>query len=129
MSDAILIDRGDLSRETSISLVPLATEHIIEKCVKKSIPVHVATNVLDSMMKNPIPSRAEVSDIYNLLGSSVNGIVLAAEVAIGNNPIKSVALLRYLMNIYMKYENDYINLVKLQKPSKEFLGEELFNWI
>ena len=128
-SDQILIDRGDLSRETSISMVPLATKDIIQKCNKNSIPVYVATNVLDSMMYNVIPSRAEVSDIYNLLNSSVNGIVLAAEVAIGKNPVKSVALLRHLMNIFENYENDFLNTKILKKPSKELIGEELFNWI
>ena len=129
ISNQILIDRGDLSRETSISMVPFATKHIIEKCKQKSIPVYIATNVLDSMMVNSIPSRAEVSDIFNLLNSSVSGLVLAAEVAIGNNPVKSVALLRHLMSTYENYENDFLNATKLQKPPKELIGEELFNWI
>ena len=129
LSDQILIDRGDLSRETSISMVPLATKDIINKCNRRSIPVYVATNVLDSMMVDTMPSRAEISDIYNLLNTSVSGIVLAAEVAIGNNPIKSVALLRHLMNVYDNYKDDFLNTEILEKPSKELIGKELFNWI
>ena len=129
LSNQVLIDRGDLSRETSISMIPLATKYIIEKCKEKSLPVFIATNVLDSMMFNSLPSRAEVSDIFNLLNSSVSGLVLAAEVAIGKNPVKSVALLRHLMNTYENYENDFFNTKILQKPSKELIGEELFNWI
>ncbi len=129
LSDSILIDRGDLSRETSVSMIPIATNYILDKCVKRSMPVYVATNVLDSMMQNPIPSRAEVSDIYNLLNSSVSGLVLAAEVAIGKNPIKSVALLRYLMNSYKKYNNNYLSIEKEKKPPRELIGEELYNWI
>jgi len=129
LSESILIDRGDLSRETSVSMIPIATNYIIDKCVKRSTPVYVATNVLDSMMQNSIPSRAEVSDIYNLLNASVSGLVLAAEVAIGKNPIKSVALLRYLMNSYLKYNNDYLTIEKEKKPPIDLIGEELFNWI
>ena len=72
-----------------------------------------------------MPSRAEVSDIFNLLNSSVSGLVLAAEVAIGKNPVKSVALLRHLMSTYENYENDFLNSKKLQKPLKELIGEEL----
>ena len=110
-------------------MVPIATKHIIEKCIEKSIPVFIATNVLDSMMIHSMPSRAEVSDIFNLLNSSVSGLVLAAEVAIGKNPVKSVALLRHLMSTYENYENDFLNAKKSKKPLKELIGEELFNWI
>ena len=110
-------------------MVPLATKHIIEKCKNRSTPVFIATNVLDSMMNNSMPSRAEVSDIFNLLNSSVSGLVLAAEVAIGKNPVKSVALLRHLMEIYENYDNDFLNTKILQKPPRQLIGEELFNWI
>lgn len=129
LSDAILIDRGDLSREISIPLVPIATSKIIELCHEIKKPVYVATNVLDSMMSSNIPSRAEVSDIFNLLNKGVSGIVLAAEVAIGDNPVKSVALLKHLIKIYENNKKGLLGFSKIELPSKDLIGAELLNWI
>ena len=55
---------------------------------------------MDSMINSPMPSRAEVSDIYNLIEHGVNGLVLAAEVAVGSNPIDSVRVINYLQKYY-----------------------------
>ena len=128
-SDGILIDRGDLSREISIPLVPIATKKIIELCISVKKPVYLATNVLDSMMDANIPSRAEVSDILNSLSQGVNGIVLAAEVAIGNNPVKSVALLQYLIDTYENHNKGLLGLSKVPLPSIDLVGAELINWL
>ena len=129
LSDAILIDRGDLSREISIPLVPIATSKIIQLCREIEKPVYVATNVLDSMMNSKIPSRAEVSDILNLLTQGVEGIVLAAEVAIGDNPVESVALLNHLIKIYESHKKGILGFSKIESPSKDLIGAELMNWI
>ena len=83
LSDKILLDRGDLSREITIPSVPIAVFNILKLAQNKS-EVLIATNVLDSMMHSNLPSRAEISDIFNHLADGASGIVLAAEVAIGN---------------------------------------------
>ena len=98
--DGILIDRGDLSREISISRIPLATKAILDVCLKLKTPCFVATNILDSMMSNQLPSRAEISDLFNLFSSGVSGIVLAAEVAIGKHPVESVQVVTHMSKIY-----------------------------
>ena len=95
-----MIDRGDLSRELSIANIPKVVNKIIKYSCSVGAPVLVATNVLDSMILAPMPSRAEVSDIYNLIENGVSGLVLAAEVAIGNNPIDSVRIINYLRKYY-----------------------------
>ena len=81
------------------------------------------------MMTNSMPSRAEVSDIFNLLNRNVEGIVLAAEVAIGENPVSSTALVNYLMKVYQNYKKGFIGIGNLEKPCKSLIGEELYNWI
>ena len=68
-ADGILVDRGDLSREMRISTVPHVVASIIQRCNSFGIPCYVATNVLDSMMVEALPSRAEISDMYHLLSS------------------------------------------------------------
>ena len=66
---------------------------------QNNIPVNIATNILDSMMHAQIPSRAEISDVFSHLSAGASGIVLAAEVAIGDNPVSSTALLKYIINL------------------------------
>lgn len=131
ISDEILIDRGDLSREIPIELIPLCVYDLIDKCNKVGKPVHIATNILDSMMISKLPSRAEISDIYSLIIRRVSGFVLAAEVAIGKHPVQSVALLNYLIEIYsrqIKIDDKY-KIDRSIRPNIELIGPELLNWI
>ncbi len=94
LSNAVLIDRGDLSREVPIEKIPLAQENIIKMSKKNKIPVYVATNLLETMIKDSLPTRAESHDIYSTLKQGSSGLVLAAETAIGMNPIKCVIFLK-----------------------------------
>ena len=128
-SDALLIDRGDLSREISIALVPIAVEKVLSLSKNFDKDIYIATNILDSMMKSKLPSRAEISDIYNLLSKGAKGLVLAAEVAIGNHPVESVALVRYMMSLYEKHSNGLLGIGKLSKPEKFLVGKELYHWL
>jgi ATP sulfurylase len=96
-SDAILIDRGDLSREVPVERLPALQKLIIAKCHQKPIPVYVATNLLESMVLHPRPSRAEINDVANTLLDGANGLVLAAETAIGKYPVQCVSMVRRLI--------------------------------
>tara|TARA_Y100000588_G_scaffold274399_1_gene290403 strand:+ start:1610 stop:3724 length:2115 start_codon:yes stop_codon:yes gene_type:complete len=87
LSDALLIDRGDLSRQIPLEYIPQVQKHIIKVGKKSDRPVYVATNLLESMVSNRLPTRAEVNDIYNTLLDGADGLVLAAETAIGMHPI------------------------------------------
>ena len=97
-SDAILIDRGDLSREVDLILIPFLQRRIISIARSKETPVFVATNLLESMIKNKNPTRAEVNDVVSSVEHGANGLVLAAETAIGKFPVESVRNIRLLMN-------------------------------
>lgn len=92
-SDALLIDRGDLSRQIPIERIPRTQKEIIRKCKDSGIKVYVATNLLESMIDAPIPTRAEVNDIYNTLNDGADGLVLAAETAIGEFPIHCASMI------------------------------------
>ena len=93
-SNAILIDRGDLSREVPIERIPLAQEYIIKSSKKTKTPVYVATNLLETMISDLSPTRAESHDIYSTLKQGASGLVLAAESAIGINPVECVIFLK-----------------------------------
>ncbi|MBT6332045.1 MAG: hypothetical protein HOJ33_05340 [Gammaproteobacteria bacterium] len=89
-ADNILIDRGDLSKEVPIHLIPRTQKNIVMAAQKNNTPVYVATNLLESMVTQKEPTRAEVNDIYNTLNDGATGLVLAAETAIGKYPSECV---------------------------------------
>jgi pyruvate kinase len=94
-ADAVLIDRGDLSREVPMEHVPIYQKHIIRVANALNTPVYVATNLLESMLVSRNPTLAESNDIFNTLYDGAHGLVLAAETAIGEHPVESLeAVLR-----------------------------------
>lgn len=86
-SDSILIDRGDLSREYPVERIPALQKRIVSIAKAEGCNVYVATNLLESMVTEPVPTRAEVNDVYNTLLDGADGLVLAAETAIGTHPV------------------------------------------
>lgn len=128
VSDGILIDRGDLSREISIGMVPFAVDTIIDHCIKNDKECFIATNILDSMMKNPIPSRAEISDIWNLLSKGISGFVLAAEVAIGDNPVETVAVINHMINLFNSSKISFIDLIDPKVTKNDLPDGPLRSW-
>ena len=102
VTDEILIDRGDLSREVAIESIPYVQKHIIKMANSNNISVHVATNLLESMVKNTKPTRAEVNDIINTLTDGADGLVLAAETAVGKHPVACVSMIKSLL---YRFEN------------------------
>jgi len=101
-SDALLIDRGDLSRQVNIEKIPALQKDIIHYAKGVGRKIYVATNLLESMVTSANPTRAEVNDIYNTLMDGADGLVLAAESAIGAFP---VAAANMVMKIILEYEN------------------------
>jgi pyruvate kinase len=100
VADALLIDRGDLSREVRLEVIPLLQKAIIRKANALGIPVYVATNLLESMGSRRTPTRAEVNDVINTLMDGADGLVLAAETAIGKFPVEAARMIAALMNEY-----------------------------
>jgi pyruvate kinase len=99
-ANAILIDRGDLSREVRLEAIPLLQKAIIRKANALGTPVYVATNLLESMVRRRTPTRAEVNDVINTLLDGANGLVLAAETAIGRYPIEAARMIAALLKEY-----------------------------
>jgi len=106
-----LIDRGDLSKEISIEMIPVAQRKILSTAYKlKNKNIYVATNFLESMLTNATPTRGEVNDIYSTLTLGARGLVLAAETAVGKYPIECV---NYLKKIYKIFYKNYKTFKKL----------------
>ncbi len=106
-ADEILIDRGDLSREVPLENIPLLQKAIIRKANQVKVPVNVATNLLESMIANRKPTRAELNDIVNTLLDGATGLVLAAETAIGQHPVGAVDMVLNMIERFRRSTEGY----------------------
>tara|TARA_B100000161_G_scaffold98061_1_gene69258 strand:- start:1812 stop:3860 length:2049 start_codon:yes stop_codon:yes gene_type:complete len=106
IADSILIDRGDLSKEFNIEDIPIIQKEITKIAKDEKTKIFVATNFLESMINNPFPNRAEINDIYNTLIDGVDGLVLAAETAVGKYPVESASIIK---RIFKSFKTSFKN--------------------
>ena len=92
LSDAILIDRGDLSRQVPLQQIPAIQKDIIRRVKAIGRPVYVATNLLESMVHSAVPTLVEINDIHSTLDDGAAGLVLASETAVGKFPVQCVSM-------------------------------------
>ncbi|MEO6053577.1 MAG: pyruvate kinase [Chthoniobacterales bacterium] len=93
ISDAIMIARGDLGIECPMEELPIIQRRIIKHCIRFGKPVIVATHMLESMISNPLPTRAEITDVANAVFEQSDAIMLSGESAMGKYPVESVQIL------------------------------------
>ena len=120
VSDGIMVARGDLGVETPPEAIPHIQKLIVKKCNEADIPVIIATQMLDSMQKNPRPTRAEVSDVANAILDGTDAIMLSGESAAGKYPIESVRSMRKIAEsaeITMDYQNLFSKIVNRREKS------------
>ena len=119
-TDGVMVARGDLGVETSVELVPVYQKRIIEKAVANDKFVITATQMLQSMIENPFPTRAEASDVANAVWDGSDAVMLSAETASGKYPVESIKTMVRIIDSAetIKAENLRKPVKFLQPPSR-----------
>jgi len=92
-SDAVMVARGDLGIEVHIEELPVVQRTILQECARIGRKVIVATHMLESMIENPVPTRAEVTDVANAVYEQADAVMLSGETSVGQYPVKCIEVL------------------------------------
>jgi len=121
-SDAVLVARGDLGVEMELAQVPLIQKRITALCRQVGKPVVVATQMLQSMIESPTPTRAEVNDVANAIMDYADAVMLSGETAVGHYPIQAIRTIRQIAHI----TESYLDQSNALRPKIETGGQLVF---
>ncbi len=123
VADAVMVARGDLGVEMPMEEVPVIQKRIIRLCRRAAKPSIVATQVMESMVDRPVPSRAEVSDVANAVADGADAIMLSNETSVGRYPVEVVRMVTRIIRRVEQEPSIYYRLNEVPRHSPTFLPD------
>ncbi|MBS1553534.1 MAG: pyruvate kinase [Bacteroidota bacterium] len=124
-TDAVMVARGDLGVEIWMEEVPMVQKMLVEKCNKLAKPVIVATQMMESMIENPRPTRAETNDVANAVMDGADALMLSAETAAGKYPIEVIRSMVRTISSVEKQGNIFYRFREVDPKSATYLTDNL----
>lgn len=126
VSDGVMVARGDLGVEMPMEQVPVLQKHIVKKCIEASKPVIIATQMMESMITSPVPTRAEVNDVANAVMDGADAVMLSAETSVGAFPAQCVrAMQKTIAQVEQKTNAPYFKGKRPDEHSPTFISDEI----
>ncbi len=121
-SDGIMVARGDLGIEIDYHRLPIVQKELVDACLAEAKPVIIATQLLESMIQAPMPTRAEISDVSNAIREQADAVMLSGETTTGAYPLESIEVLKNIINSIQPTLDGAINSrIVLEEPKTKML--------
>jgi pyruvate kinase len=124
-TDAVMVARGDLGVEMPFDIVPLLQKEIVEKCIDASTPVIIATQMMESMIANFRPTRAEANDVANAVIDGVDTVMLSGETSVGKYPVQVIENMHRIIQNTEKFRYKYNRGIPPKPDSPRFLRDNV----